>query len=118
LSDEPHVEINVEVPPEQEIGVYANFLSVWHSPHDFTLDFGVTLQAQLREGSTDERTVVLPTRIVSRVKIPLTVAQDMLKALSIQIAKFEESAGLIQKPGDDRPWYPQDERPQSPPPAG
>lgn len=91
------VRFDIQVPDDQEVGTFANFLSVWHGPHDFTLDFAVTLQAQ-QDG--DESTVIVPTRVVSRIKIPLTVAEDMLRALAINVSRFEETAGRIRKPGD------------------
>jgi hypothetical protein len=36
----------VQAPPELEGGSYANFLSVWQTPFDFTLDFCSTLPAR------------------------------------------------------------------------
>lgn len=87
------------VPDDLETGVYANFLAVWHSTHDFTLDFAVTGQSQeIGDGSVN-----VPTQVVARVKIPLTVAEDMLQALAANVTRFEEVAGRIRKPGEDAP---------------
>lgn len=101
--DEAPINFLIEVPNELETGQYSNFLSVWSGPHDFTLDFAVLGQAQ-----RDEETgrVVVPAKVVSRVKVPLTMAQDVLRALASNVSKFEEQAGPIWKPGDDRPMYP------------
>ena len=89
----------IQVPSEQEVGEYANFLAVWHSPHDFTLDFAVTGQA---EESGDGK-VKVPCRVVARVKIPPTVAEDMLQALATNVSNYEAKAGPIRKPGINLP---------------
>ena len=86
----------IHIPETLETGVYANFLAVWHSAHDFTLDFAVTGQAQEQPDGAGQ----VPTRVVARVKIPLTVAEDMLQALATNVTRFEEVAGRIRKPGD------------------
>jgi hypothetical protein len=103
---EPLVHFEVQVPDELEVGTYANFLSVWHGPHDFTLDFGVTGQARPGRSSSGSEQIDVPCRVVSRVKVPLTVVEDMLRALATNVGKFEETAGPIRKPGDDQPFYP------------
>lgn len=96
-NNEPFFEI--QVPPELETGAYSNFLAVWHSPHDFTLDFAITGQAlQAEDGS-----VTVPCRVVARIKIPLTVAEAMLQALATNVSKYEDVAGRIRKPGEDVP---------------
>jgi hypothetical protein len=100
--EEQTINFEVQVPPDLEVGVYSNVLSVWNSPHDFTLDFGVTMNPR-----TDENGVVtVPCRVVARVKIPITVASDVLRAISQQVGQFEEAAGPIWKPGDNSPTFP------------
>jgi hypothetical protein len=89
----------VQLPPELETGQYANFLAVWHSPHDFTLDYAVTGQAtQDADGA-----VTVPCRVVARIKIPLTVVEAMLQALATNVSLFEQAAGRIHRPGEDFP---------------
>lgn len=97
-SEPPVVSFKIEVPDEMEVGSYANFLSIWHGPHDFTLDFGVT--GQPRPGDTTGGTEV-PCRVVARVKIPITVAEDMLQAIATNLSNYEQTAGRIRKPGED-----------------
>ncbi|WP_419837030.1 DUF3467 domain-containing protein [Candidatus Poriferisodalis sp.] len=36
---EQQMDFNVQVPPECQAGVWANFAAVSHSPYEFTLDF-------------------------------------------------------------------------------
>ncbi len=99
------VQFRIEVPDGMESGLYANFMSSWSSPHDFTLDFAVTGQAEQVDTEGDH-SVVIPCRVVARIKVPLTLAQDILRAMAETVSKFEETAGTIRKPGDDRPTYP------------
>lgn len=97
----PPVHFEIQVPEGSQSGVYANFLSVWHADHDFTLDFCVTDQPRAAEDGT----VNVTCRVAARVKIPLTVAEDMLRALADNVSRYEEVAGRIRKPGEnlDRP---------------
>lgn len=99
MSDVPPnpARFEIHVPEESRDGNYANFLSVWHSQHDFTLDFAVTEQAA---ATTDGAGVVVPCRVVSRIRIPVTVAEDMLRALAQNVTDFEQTVGRIRKPGD------------------
>ncbi|MGH9190235.1 MAG: DUF3467 domain-containing protein [Acidimicrobiales bacterium] len=104
-AQQPHVHFRIEVPDDLQDGRYSNFLSVWHGPHDFTLDFAVTGQGTPEDGA-DGAAVVVPARVVSRIKVPLTMVQDVLRALAENVTSFEEAAGPIRKPGDDTPLYP------------
>ena len=40
--DEPAVRFEMSISESDVIGVYSNFLGVWHTAHEFTLDFAVT----------------------------------------------------------------------------
>lgn len=95
----------VVAPPELEGGSYANFLSVWHTPFEFTLDFCSTLPARPAE----EATMVVPCRVVSRVKIPTTMIFDVLRALNENMTRYEATYGEIRRP--------QHQPPPPPPPA-
>ena len=89
----------VQVPDDLEVGQYANFLAVWHSPHDFTLDFAVTGQGV----PTEDGKVNVPCRVIARIKIPPTVAEAMLQAPAANVSRYEEAAGPIRKPGEKLP---------------
>jgi Protein of unknown function (DUF3467) len=104
VPDEVEPRFEVEVPPELENGAYANFLAVWHTAHDFTLDFALTAQPKEGEGAA-----VVPCRVVARVKIPVTVAEDMLRALATNLTLYENAAGRIRRPGEDLHRRPPDE---------
>ena len=105
MSDTPPraVQIKLEVPDDQINGCYANIMSVWSSPHDFTLDFAVAGQPE--DVAADP--IVVPARVVSRIKIPLAMAQDVLQALAAQVSNFEERVGQsIPRLEDRKPLYP------------
>src|SRR5687767_11664501 len=87
---------NFQVSPDMEGGVYANFLGVWHTGHEFTLDFAVTQPAIVPESPTEPTTV--PCRVVARVKIPPSVIFEILRALNQNMTIYENTFGEIQRP--------------------
>jgi Protein of unknown function (DUF3467) len=91
-------EIQMVVPPDREAGVYANFLAVWHSPHEFTLDFCSTQPPRPAENDPDR--TVMPSLVVSRIKIPVTLIFDVVRALNENMTRYEETFGEIRRPGD------------------
>ena len=93
MANELHVELRVD--EEVEAGAYANLLSVWHSQHEFTLDFAATLPAQ----PGPDGDVVQPARVVARVKLPPTVVFSVLRALNENLTAYEASYGPVKEPG-------------------
>ena len=96
---------NFQVPPEAEGGVYANALGVWHTGHEFTLDFAVTQPPMAPENPAEPITV--PCRVVARVKIPPSVIFDIMRALNQNMTIYENNFGEIQKPGATQEDEPQ-----------
>jgi hypothetical protein len=95
---EPEPEFRPIILPELAGGVYANYLSVWYTPHEFTLDFFGT---QLPETDEDEAAVVIPCRLVSRVRIPVTFVFEVLRAVNENMTRYEEVFGEIRPPRPD-----------------
>src|SRR5687767_1909680 len=64
--------MSVSATPETEIGVYANFVAVWHEAHCFVLDFAAYTQPPQLTADVEsgEQFVDLRARLVSRVRIP------------------------------------------------
>jgi Protein of unknown function (DUF3467) len=91
--EQQQTEFEIQVPPEQEAGAYSNFLMVWHTPHEFTLDFAVTQPSQAGEGG-----VKVPCRVVSRVRVPPTVMLDILHAMNENVGRFQQTFGEIRRP--------------------
>lgn len=82
MPDEPH-EIQINVPPELQAGVYANFALVSaQTPHDFNLDF-----VQLVPGSPGEPP---DAHVVSRVKVAQSFLMPLMQALASHQTMIED----------------------------
>ena len=95
MPDRP-IELQLDVPPELEGGTYANVLNVWHTAYEFTLDFGVMQQVGAPEDA--DAPVQVPVRVVSRVRIPVTLLFEVLKALNTNMTGYESTFGSIRAP--------------------
>lgn len=91
------VQFRIDVPMEEAGGVYANFLAVWHTQHEFTLDFAGTQPAQPSDPEDDNSPIVVPCHVVSRVRIPVSVVFDVLRALNQNMTQYEDKFGPIQR---------------------
>jgi Protein of unknown function (DUF3467) len=91
----PPQSLEVRVPPELESGSYANIVGVWHSPHEFTLDFSISLPAAPAEGGS----MVIPCQVVSRVKVAPTLIFDLMRTLNENMTNYEATFGEIRRPG-------------------
>ena len=87
------------VPPELEGGSYANVLTAWSTPYEFTLDFAATQPPQVAEETGE---LVIPCRVVSRVKIPVTLVFDVIRTLNDQMTAYEAQFGEIKRPGEEQ----------------
>jgi len=77
-------ELQIEVPVELEVGVYANFALVSSGEHDIMVDF-CQMQPQ-RDESDPPR-----ARVVSRVRIAPTFVGPLLQAISSNAFTREEN---------------------------
>jgi hypothetical protein len=105
--DEPEDEgesLRLVVPAELEAGAYANALVVWHTPYEFTLDFGARQRPQRVDEDDPDSPVVWPCRVVSRIRLPLTLMFDVLRALNASMTEYEAEWGEIRRP--ERPGGP------------
>lgn len=91
-------EFSLDVPPEAEVGFYADFASIWHTPETFVLDFAVLKRppqpSQLADGTAG---VVFPTRVVARVRVPPAQIFEIMKALEQQLTMWEREHGKAPK---------------------
>jgi hypothetical protein len=83
-------QINIKVSDDQKHGVYANFLVVSHSPHEFTLDF-----CQIITGKQND----VQAEIVSRVKVAPTMVGKIIQALNTNMTNYEDKFGLVKDVG-------------------
>jgi hypothetical protein len=85
---------NFRVPDEQEAGAYSNVMTVWHTPFEFTFDFAVMLpSAQDSQGN-----IVVPARVVARVKVPPTAMADIIDAMTKNLQLYEAQFGPTARP--------------------
>lgn len=91
------VHFRVDVPAEEKGGSYANFLAVWHTGHEFTLDFAATQPPEVEEEDDPGSPVVVPCHVVSRLKIPVSVIFDVLRALNENMTRYESTYGEISR---------------------
>ncbi|MGH8860106.1 MAG: DUF3467 domain-containing protein [Jatrophihabitantaceae bacterium] len=82
--------INMNLPPEQEAGTYANFAGVWHGADGFVLDFAVVTHPP---ASGDAGVTEVNARVVSRVRIPTSQAWELMRALNEQLSQWETEFG-------------------------
>ncbi len=95
--DQPRLNYEIQVPPEQEGGRYANFLSVWHTQHEFTLDFAVLQPTVLPADEPPPEEVTVPAKVVTRVRVPPTLLFSILQALNANLTRYEEKFGPIHR---------------------
>jgi Protein of unknown function (DUF3467) len=94
MENEDQQEIHMRVPEQVALGQYANLVGVWHTPHEFAIDFAL-VQPFLPDGPA--------ATVVSRVRIPPTIVFELLKSLNQNLAAYEETFGEIQRPKTDEP---------------
>ena len=87
MAEEQSQEIQVDLPAELEVGVYANFALVQSGEHDHTIDFR-QLTPPRHSGDAPR------LRIVSRVRIAPTFVGPLLQAISTNA--FNREAQLKQ----------------------
>jgi hypothetical protein len=93
-----------------EGGTYANSVAVWHSRHEFTIDFAATLPPQRQTTQQGEHVVVVPQRITARVKVAPTMLFEIVRALNENLTRYEGKYGNVNPPGDDdQPLVPPDD---------
>jgi hypothetical protein len=92
------LDLEFELPPELEGDVYANVLSAWHSPHEFTLDFGVTHRLESPDRADFESELTRAGRVVGRIRIPLTLMFDFIREMNGSLTHYEQRYGEIRKP--------------------
>ncbi len=99
----------LQVPDDLAAGVYSNVVGVWHTPYEFTLDFAVMQPSQMGTDADGQPVMVVPTRVVARVKIPPATVFELMQALSTNEKIYETSIGPIRRPGrpdQDPPLFP------------
>ena len=85
-------QMNIELSEEVSVGVYSNLAIITHSPSEFVCDF-VQMMPGVPKGKVRSRVIMTPQN-----------AKRLMKALTENVQKFEQSYGVI---GDvDAPPFP------------
>ena len=95
VADQPQ-EIRLEIPPEIETGVYANFAYVQSQEHDITIDF---CQLLPRPNEADPQRV----RVVSRIRIAPSFVGPLLQVISTNAIRREDMLKKAQADPDEPP---------------
>lgn len=83
--------IQISVDDEIKHGVYANFLVVSHSPHEFTLDF-----CQILPGGEQGK---VQADVVTRLKVAPTMVGKIIRALNTNMTAYEDKFGMVKDVG-------------------
>jgi hypothetical protein len=89
--DPQRTPIRLHVPDGIGQGVYANVVAIWHTAHDFTLDFAVAGMPQ----AGDDNATVVPAEVVARVKVPTSVIFQIAQAIATNVDSYERSYGPL-----------------------
>ncbi len=100
---QPRERYEFRVTADDEAGVYANLLRVWHTAHEFTLDFAATLPTRVGRDEDGNPVTIVPCRVTARVRMPPSVIFRVLRALNDNMTRYESRWGPIQHPGEDAP---------------
>lgn len=76
-------QMNIELSEEISVGVYSNLAIITHSPSEFVCDF-VQMMPGVPKGKVRSRVVMTPQN-----------AKRLMKALTENVQKFEQSYGVI-----------------------
>ena len=95
-------EYDIDIPTEVEAGTYADFASIWHTADSFVLDFAVLKRPPKPTVNDDgSRVVKVPTRVVTRVRVPPSQVFEIMKGLEKQLSMWERSHGARRRPPAD-----------------
>ncbi len=81
------IRFQINIPPDQAGGSFADFVRAWHTRDSFVLDFAAyTDPATHAEDSND---IIRPAMVVSRVRIPPSQVYELMKVLNQQLSMWE-----------------------------
>src|SRR6195952_5564941 len=102
ITPEP-LQFVVDLPAEMEVGVVADFASVWHTPTTFVLDFLAVKAPQHpaidpATGEAHPETPVIEARVGARVRIPSEQIFPLIAALQEQGDQWLAESGRSEPP--------------------
>lgn len=100
IPEEPQAEVrhNLELPDDVEVGVFADFANIWHTPATFVLDF-LSVRMPATRGSEDGTDfVTLSSKVAARVRIPPEQIFPLMEALQSQSQQWLHETGRSEPP--------------------
>src|SRR5688500_12709747 len=88
---DPQQHIQISLDDSVKHGVYANFLVVSHSAHEFTLDF-----CQVLPGGDGTN---VQADVVTRIKVAPTMVGKIIRALNTNMTAYEDKFGMVNEVG-------------------
>ncbi|MDR0433242.1 MAG: DUF3467 domain-containing protein [Bifidobacteriaceae bacterium] len=83
--------LQINLPQEQNGGVFADFVRAWHTSDAFVLDFASLTQPP--HSAEPGGPVILDASVVARVRIPPAQVFELMKALEQQLSSWEKERG-------------------------
>lgn len=109
MTDEPRqvpIVHQINLPTEQEVGTHADFVSIWHTPSTFVLDFVAVKQpphpAKAAQTDAAQGRPVLEATVASRVRIPSEQIFPLIEALQKQGQAWLRETGRTEPPSS---WF-------------
>lgn len=102
----PPTTLSISLGPDQEVGVFADFASLWHAPNTFVLDFIAIKQPEhpmLDANGNPTGANVLETRVASRVRLAPEQVFPLIAALQQQADEWMRETGRSTAPEG---WFP------------
>jgi hypothetical protein len=86
------------LPEDQEVGIYAETVAVWHTRDAFVLDFGALQMPVARQVDESLSAPELLARVASRVRVPATLVFELISTISGHLETYEAQWGEIRTP--------------------
>ena len=98
------VQLAVQLAPDQEVGVFADFANLWHTPNTFVLDFLATKMPPHPQMGQDGQQLpgapILEARVAARVRIPSEQIFPLIAALQQQGDAWLQETGRSEPPSN------------------
>lgn len=98
LKDGDVIKVKPVILDENQPRIYANQISISHTEHDFGLLFIDQVSPPKIEEENGEFYAIAPVR--ARVVVPVTLIKGFIKALELNLGRYEKQYGEILKIGN------------------
>ena len=93
----------IELEAEQEIGVFADFASIWNTPTTFVLDFlSVRVPERDVQNDSGETEALVNAKVAARIRIPAEQIFPLIEALKTQGDAWLKATGRSEPP---QSWF-------------